>query len=261
MAEQLLSWLNGCVDFPWRNAANLRLIHVDIMRLCRPDGPGYLVPPPPQNLDRNAHPNWPSSLARFWLIKSANDGVEYWALPDILGLFMSSLGRAPTAASKRNFYLPLTAVYGQWCIKLIRKGIRTWPRVFQCTSTEDEEFYLGASRGGFTPDRRIGSWLAVLDRARYGIIRSPLLQLTNWSQAWAPTIRARGRERRRLFGRCAETYPVHKLLMLALCNSYIHLAPSYDDRLSGRIWESLWDPCDNCRVLISINKANILNFG
>jgi hypothetical protein len=179
----------------------------------RPDGPGYLVPPPPQNIDRNAHPNWPSSLARFRLIKSTYDGVEYWALPDILGLFMSSLGRAPTTASKRNFYLPLTAVYGQWCTKLIREGIRTWPRVFQCTWTEGGEFHLGASRGGFAPDRGTGSWLAVLDRARYGIIRSPILQLTNWSQAWTPTIRARGRERGRPFGRCAETYPVRRLLM------------------------------------------------
>jgi hypothetical protein len=48
---------------------------------------------------------------------------------------------------------------------------------------------------------------------------------------------------------------------LALCNRYIHLAPAYDDRLSGRIWGSLWDPCDNCRVLIGVNKGNILNFG
>ncbi|EAW16686.1 uncharacterized protein NFIA_060420 [Aspergillus fischeri NRRL 181] len=94
-----------------QNVANLRLIHADITRLRRPDGPGYLVPPPPQNIDRKRHPKWPSALARFRLTKSTYDGVEYWALPDLLGLFMSSLGRAPTTATKRNFYLPLTAVY------------------------------------------------------------------------------------------------------------------------------------------------------
>ncbi|GFF55843.1 hypothetical protein IFM51744_08740 [Aspergillus udagawae] len=237
------------------------------------DGADYLVPPPPQNIDRKRHPNWPSALSRFQLTKSTFDGVEYWALPDLLGLFMSTLGRAPATATKRNFYLPLTAVYGQWCSKLIREGRPSCPSVFQCSWTEDGEFHLGASRGGFATDSGMGSWLAVLDRARYGIIRSPLLQLTNWSQAWTPTIRARGRKWGRPFSRCAETYPVRKLLMgkteeeaakvhgLALCNRYIHPAPAYDDRLSGRIWGSLWDPCDNCRVLISVNKGNILNFG
>ncbi|GFG11367.1 hypothetical protein IFM61392_06875 [Aspergillus lentulus] len=300
MAEQLLLWLNGRVDFrhaytmSWsdivalladiaqnpgaygvlpQNVANLRLIHADITRLRRPDGPSYLVPPPPQNIDRKRHPKWPSALSRFRLTKSTYDGVEYWALPDLLGLFMSTLGRAPTIATKRNFYLPLTAVYGQWCSKLIRQGRLSLPSVVQCSWTEDGEFHLGASRGGCVTDSSMGSWLAVLDRARYGVIRSPLLQLTNWSQAWTPTIRARGRKRGTPFGRCAETYPVRKLLMgkteeeaakvhgLDLWSRYVHIAPAYDDRLSGRIWESLWDPCDNCQVLISINKGNILNFG
>ncbi|KAB8206922.1 hypothetical protein BDV34DRAFT_224090 [Aspergillus parasiticus] len=46
------------------------------------------------------------------------------------------------------------------------------------------EFCLGASRGGYAVDGGVSSWLSVLDRARYGIIRSSLLQLANWSQAW-----------------------------------------------------------------------------
>ncbi|RHZ55797.1 uncharacterized protein CDV56_100120 [Aspergillus thermomutatus] len=170
----------GAYGVPPENVANLVLIHQDITRLRRPDGPDFLIPPPPH--DREVHPNWPSALEQVRLRKSTYDGVEYWALPDLLGLFMSSL-------------------------------------------------------------------------------------------AWTPTIRARGRNGGRPFGRCAETYPVRKLLMgkteeeaakvhgLALWSRYIHITPAYDDRLSGRIWGSLWDPCANCQVLISINKGNILNFG
>lgn len=62
-------------------------------------------------------------------------------------------GQAPTTASKRNFYLPLTAIYRRWCAKLIRgPPRRTWPRVFQCTWTQGGEFHLGASRGGFASE-------------------------------------------------------------------------------------------------------------
>ena len=187
------------------------------------------------------------------MIKSSYNQVNYWALPDLLGLFLSSLGRAPQGATKRNFYLPITAVFGQWCTKLLPENKKKWPRVFQCTWNTQGEFGLGASRAGFAIEGMLGSWLAVLDRARYGIIRSPLLTLSNWSQAWSPTIRARGR-RGKPFGRCGETYPFRRVLMpcqtqaaaqqvygLALNNDYIREAPTYDDRLSGNVWKHNWD--------------------
>ncbi|PKY04134.1 hypothetical protein P168DRAFT_152620 [Aspergillus campestris IBT 28561] len=53
----------------------------------------------------------------------------------------------PIGATKRNFYLPLAAVYKQWHIKLIGEG--KWPAVFHCTWTEEREYCLSASRGGF----------------------------------------------------------------------------------------------------------------
>ncbi|GFF24292.1 hypothetical protein IFM46972_00997 [Aspergillus udagawae] len=216
MAEQLLLWLNGRVDFrqaytldwsgiialladiasqpsvygvPPQNVANLLLVHADISRLRRPDGADYLVPPPPQNIDRKRHPNWPSALSQFQLTKSTFDGVEYWALPDLLGLFMSTLGRAPATATKRNFYLPLTAVFGQWCSKLIREGRPSCPSVFQCSWTEDGEFHLGASRGGFATDSRMGSRFA--NDLGHVVKMSRLCLLT-----WPGVLRVTGRKYR-----------------------------------------------------------------
>jgi hypothetical protein len=43
------------------------------------------------------------------------DGLEYWVLFDLLGLFLLTVGEAPIGATKRNFYLHLTAMYGLWC--------------------------------------------------------------------------------------------------------------------------------------------------
>jgi hypothetical protein len=37
----------------------------------------------------------------------------YWSPYDLLGLFLSFMGPAPDRATKRNFYLPITAVYGR----------------------------------------------------------------------------------------------------------------------------------------------------
>ncbi|PLB55679.1 hypothetical protein P170DRAFT_461495 [Aspergillus steynii IBT 23096] len=278
MAEQLLTWLNGRINLrdayefdydtisvflgdvvlnstlygvPPENAAMLVLIHQDLTRLRHPDGIS-------------------SSLQ---LVKTEYNGINYWALPDLLGLFLSNLGRAPQGATKRNFYLPLTAVFGRWCVKLLSSR-KNSPRVYQCTWNGGREFALGASRGGFAVGRDLGSWRAVLDRARFGIIRSPLLKPTNWSQAWSPTIWTSGRKRGWPFGRCAETYPFRQILMpcqngptaqgvygLALHNKWLLDSPVYDDRLSGLIWKSLWDPCANCQVLIDIHGGNMANFG
>ncbi|OGM48397.1 hypothetical protein ABOM_003405 [Aspergillus bombycis] len=270
MTEHLIPWLNGRLDLRQaytfdrnniiamlqnivlspvvygvipQNVTRLISIHQDITRLRCPDGQDYLAPAPPQSIDRQLHPRWPRGIARFQLRRSTYDGVEYWALPDLLGLFLSSLGPAPMGATKRNFYLPVTAVYGQWCTKLLTGGDAKGIPVFL---DRWEGVLSWCSRGGFAVQEGIGSWPAVLDRARYGIIRSPELQIT-WSQTWTPTLQRLGGHGWP-FGRCAETYPFCKLLMdktreeagrvygLALCDKYIGTAPVYVDRLSGRIW-------------------------
>ncbi|GAA85268.1 hypothetical protein AKAW_03382 [Aspergillus luchuensis IFO 4308] len=196
------------------------------------------------------------------------DKVPYWALPDLLGLFMSKLGRSPAGANKRNFYLPLTAVYEMWCKKLIGEGVT--PYVFQCTWNEEGDFFLGASRGAYSRHSE-RPWLAVVDRARFGVIKSEPLTLAGWSLARSPCMEWRKKKDGTPFGRCAETYPFCKLLKtcgkgqaekvygLALSRPYLS-SPHYDDRLSGPIWARLWKPCLNCKELIRIHGGKYENF-
>ncbi|KAK8106457.1 hypothetical protein PG999_009816 [Apiospora kogelbergensis] len=101
-------------------------------------------------------------------------GVQmlYWNPHDLLGYFLNLLGPAPPAATKSNFFLPLTAVYARWCAKIAGRappvygypadphpGAGNWPFMYQCTWRDDpgrrdadktakKWFFLGASLGG-----------------------------------------------------------------------------------------------------------------
>jgi hypothetical protein len=70
-----------------------------------------------------------------------------------------------------NLYLPLTAVYGQWCAKLIVQDRFDWPRMFRCSWTEDGEFHLDAFGGVSRLMEGGNPGCAHVDRAWYGIIR------------------------------------------------------------------------------------------
>lgn len=173
---------------------------------------------PRQHIHRAINPRWSATnrtrVSKFTLLRYQHDGVAFWSVTDLLGLFLSSLGSAPTGATKRNFYLPLTAVYGKWCSILIR----TDPSfVVQCTwreaPGERARFFLGASMAGHEIDTgETGSWGHVLNRARYNIICSELLKLKGWSQRVSPDIQAWGGKRGKQFGTCSETYPLRFLL-------------------------------------------------
>ncbi|KAF5696588.1 hypothetical protein FGLOB1_13412 [Fusarium globosum] len=49
-------------------------------------------------------------------------GVFYWNHYDLLGLILSLLKEDLEGATKDNFFLPLTAVYGRWCAKIGGNG-------------------------------------------------------------------------------------------------------------------------------------------
>ncbi|PYI23729.1 hypothetical protein BO99DRAFT_418914 [Aspergillus violaceofuscus CBS 115571] len=294
MAEQLLPAYNGRLDLrqaytytrdqinefllnvvsrpayyavPGNNTPDLISVYLEISQLRQSNGAHFLDPnlQPRQHVLRAMHPDWPPQgipprISKFVLMKSEHGEVAYWSLPDLLGFFLSQMGPAPLGATKRNFYLPLTAVFGQWCNKLCETRS---PRVFQCTwravPDERQDFFLGATMGGHrAAPESTGRWIDVLNRARYNIIRSPMLELAGWSQARSLTTKP--------FGRCAETYPVRMILRfysnpelvkgLALNCDYLPL-PGYDDR---QIWQSLWQPCANCKVLISVEGGNVANF-
>jgi hypothetical protein len=96
----------------------------------RPDRPrrGNRPPLPPQPL---------ATISKFRVRRYLHNNCEYWSPYDLLGLFLSLMGSAPAGATKRNFYLPMTAVYGRWCRQIAgslpHNGICDIPFMFQCT--------------------------------------------------------------------------------------------------------------------------------
>lgn len=173
---------------------------------------------PPQHIFRRLNPSWdqenPSGrVSKFQILKRTFHGIKYWSCADLLGLFLSSLGLAPNGATKRNFFLPLTAVYGKWWQQVCPTRL---PVVFQCTwyerNSRATRFFLGASRSGFRAPRSTGTWEYVLSKARlYVLDAAELLNLAGWSLTHSPRIQDVGSEGSR-FGGCAETYPFRILL-------------------------------------------------
>ena len=141
-------------------------------------GQEYDVPglDPPQHISRVINPsrNQRSSsrrVSKFRILKRTFHGIKYWSCADLLGLFLSSLGLAPNGATKRNFFLPLTAVYGRWCLQVRPTRL---PVVFQCTwyerNSQATRFFLGASRSGFQVPLTTGTWKCVLSKARFSAV-------------------------------------------------------------------------------------------
>lgn len=131
---------------------------------------------PTQHIFRECNRKWRASAdiaeeSRFlarrdYVHDDKNHGgpqVFYWTPYDLLGLFLSKLGPAQTGqnASKRNFYLPLTAVYGRWCMLIggnwditnreVRgPGVGDPSYFYNCTwHPGDGEFFLGAVLAGY----------------------------------------------------------------------------------------------------------------
>lgn len=91
--------------------------------------------------------------------------------------------------------------------------------MFQCSWTQDGEFHLDAS-GGLSRLMGEGILAAHVDLSWYGIIRSPLLQLVNWSQtlirmAWA----CEGNQTAQIAADIAASRPKDELFADAMNNS------------------------------------------
>jgi len=93
--------------------------------------------PPPQPPQPLQPPQPPATMSKFRVRRHFHNGRDYWSPYDLLGLFLSFMSPAPDGATKRNFYLPITAIYGRWCRQIIgscpRNGVCDLPFMFQCT--------------------------------------------------------------------------------------------------------------------------------
>lgn len=129
-------------------------------------------------------------------------GVFYWNHYDLLGLILSLLKEDLEGATKDNFFLPLTAVYGRWCAKIggngktanhpkpskppkdggitakadKPKGVGAVPTVFQCTWMRDTKgvyFALGCSLAGYdwNAKTQVGAkWKERLRTSRFDLL-------------------------------------------------------------------------------------------
>lgn len=145
----------------------------------------------------------------------------YWALTDLVGLFLTKLGPAPAWAQERNFYLPLTAVYVRWVRCLIDDVPFQPPSKFQCTWIRPDpattggfdEFSLGASFGG-NERNSSPAFRTNLQRARFDLLdRDPFIRRATWQvpgrarpERWGFNCKTPNGAWR--FGNCAETYPL-----------------------------------------------------
>ena len=196
-----------------------------------PNGPDFRAGPnlrPDQHINRDANLAWtppppPATMSKFSVAGHLHNGRYYWSPYDLLGLFLSYIGPAPDHATKRNFFLPLTAVYGRWCRQIAGRrpggGVGDLPYMFQCTwrTGPPTWFFLGATLAGYewTP-KLTGTWKRVLSRARFALVDSlPLLQL-GYNFDNSPEI-AWNEGHGTRFGNCAETYPFADLLVYVLC--------------------------------------------
>lgn len=226
---------------------------------------------PDQPIARTLNPEWnpsnTSSSSKFLLREFVHNGIPYWSLVDIIGLFLSSIGVAPSGAGTRNFYLPLTAMYAKWCKTLSGPAA---PTMFSCVWNEAGQdrgrFFLGASLRGYKHLPTTGAWPSVVQAARFSLINGPEMTMRGWTMNNCPESHLSSRLI--LFGNCAETYPLLHLLGptnpatvhgIALSKKGVK-GPVYDDQLSGKVWREVRSLCYNCDELVSMWGGNAANF-
>jgi hypothetical protein len=225
-----------------REAKITQLTATNVVFCSATDGAEYVAQgngAPAQHIRRQRNgQRWRKPRSKFQLVtNNANywpDGfaLAYWSPFDLLGLFFSKMGPAPNfgTASEANFYLPLTAVYGRFCMWIglnkrpalvsdtpttARNGIGAGdpPSYFQCTwDRKSGRFFLGATLAGYSWGyQETGNWKQVVRGWRWGLLEGfhefPG-EYSNWEES--PVTDEGLRDT--LFGNCAETYPYLEML-------------------------------------------------
>ncbi|KAK6837496.1 hypothetical protein RU639_001618 [Aspergillus parasiticus] len=158
------------------------------------DGPDYTAPGTPQHIRRQENPAYTPplevseylvnshKLPRFpdFLSEVFQFSSFYWNPADLLGLFFALLGPAPAGANAVRFFLPLTAMYGRWCLEIMnlggkpKKGLKK-PFMVNCTWTQRRgdyqpvELFLGASLGGYAGGHE-SAWHMEIMLRRYELV-------------------------------------------------------------------------------------------
>ncbi|KLO92516.1 Uncharacterized protein LW93_12090 [Fusarium fujikuroi] len=234
----------------------LTSIHERLAQLSLPAGSLFKdkTRRPDSHISRNVNLDWKredekqsrfnvSPMSFSQIVKTFTGPVPDWWCPyDLIGLFLSLLGPAPSTATKYNFYLPLTAVYGRWCARIAGKPERSWkwkpdakgegtlPNVFQCTwslEVDDKtkqhwgKYFLGASTAGDRWEWKIteknpksptytGAWRQRVEEARFNtLFRCQKIGMVNESayrDKSAPS-QTDANGTMTPYGNCAETYP------------------------------------------------------
>ncbi|KAI0118164.1 hypothetical protein GGR51DRAFT_572175 [Nemania sp. FL0031] len=313
--DQIVNWLRACAKGEKGGARTkleevqklLKQIGPRIEVLSLPEGAQFKNPSlsPNSHFPRKTDPNWVSKRvtpreAKFILLPlpstyqgalTAPITVDWWNPYDLLGFFLGVLGPADIGATKRNYFLPLCAVYAQWCSRLAGHtdddwgwgkpwvGAGVWPFMFNITWRPDgnpvtaQYFFLGSSTAGDEwQDWVVGQWRPRVQRHRFNTLHGGLklkpFQQDSFDKKNSP-VQAKSRGAGQPYGNCAETYPFifsirgtvdanKNLQGLALQKEFMRANPKAYDEATA--WAYLYGPCANCREIIKFAKANPKNF-
>ncbi|KAH6844547.1 hypothetical protein B0I37DRAFT_377753 [Chaetomium sp. MPI-CAGE-AT-0009] len=236
--------VNPPIDEPTKDDLVKIRHQIELLSLPAATGTEYDAGPemtPNQHIRRQNGPRWPAEgQSKFTVLAngdqswSFNEGARrYWNQYDLLGLFFSKMGPAPggEAATQRNFYLPLTAVYAKFCLWIggnqkprmvggskrqnrVGEGTGDPPYCFQCTWRQDTgRFFLGATLAGYDiTEIETGTWGAELKGTRYHLLDGFFNFPGTWGTFEGGQSPTRGNGGHTFFGNCAETYPYLEIL-------------------------------------------------
>jgi len=197
---------------------DLVVIRNEIRQLSLPNGNDYRAAglEPDQHIYRLLRPEWTGqslAISKFSVRKHYHNNVPYWNNFDLLGLFLALIGPASANATKKNFYLPLTAMYARWCMQIGNHSPYMTCCTWSVAPNRRDKFFLGANLSGssFSP-AETGIWRRICQMARFGLINSDALRLRGWFFNDSLMIRERGSSNPIRFGNCAETYPYLHIL-------------------------------------------------